>query len=188
MHTKVVFRVAKAAVLAGLPALRFNFRGVGKSTGSFGHGLGEQEDVRAALDYLQSRFPGVPVCLMGFSFGSWVGLAVGSGDDRVTALVGLGLPVSSTDFGFLQDVSKPKLIVQGTEDEYGPRAAVEALFQALPEPKRIHWVDRADHFFTGKLDDVQTVVESFLRDLQKFSSAWRTPRASSTETGRCRAQ
>jgi alpha/beta superfamily hydrolase len=95
MHNKVVFRAAKAACQAGLPTLRFNFRGVGKSTGSFGHGLGEREDVTAALDYLGTRFPVLPVCLIGFSFGASVGLPVGANDPRVVALVGLGVPVMS---------------------------------------------------------------------------------------------
>ena len=90
MHNKVVFQAAKAALQEGLPTLRFNFRGVGKSTGSFGDGIGEREDVTAALDYLGTRFPAIPVCLLGFSFGASVGLRVGANDPRVVALVGLG--------------------------------------------------------------------------------------------------
>ena len=162
MHNKVVFRAAKATVLLGLPTLRFNFRGAGKSMGTFTGGAGEREDVRAALDYLAAHFPGLPVCLMGFSFGSWVGLAVGAADARVSTLVGLGLPVGSLDFDFLRDVRKPKLLLQGTRDEFGPRAEVQALYDALQDPKRIYWVEDADHFFTGKLDEVQEALRQFL--------------------------
>jgi len=165
MHNKVVFRAAKAALQAGLPTLRFNFRGVGKSQGSYDGGPGEQEDVRAALDFLASRYPEKPVCLMGFSFGAWVGLAVGAGDPRVMALVGLGVPVGTNDLSFLGQVQKPKLIVQGSEDEFGPRAQMEAFYASLPEPKRLHFVAGADHFFTGKLDEVQPVVREFLTGL-----------------------
>ena len=100
MHNKVVFRAAKAALLSGLPTLRFNFRGAGKSVGTFTGGDGEREDVRAALDYLAAHFPGLPVCLMGFSFGSWVGLAVGATDSRVSTLVGLGVPVDTSQLRF----------------------------------------------------------------------------------------
>jgi hypothetical protein len=162
MHNKVVFRAAKAALLSGLPTLRFNFRGAGKSAGTFTGGDGEREDVRAALDYLAAHFPGLPVCLMGFSFGSWVGLAVGATDARVSTLVGLGLPVSSINFDFLRDVRKPKLILQGTRDEFGPVAQVSELYRSLAEPKQIHWVEGADHFFAGKLDELQEALRQFL--------------------------
>jgi hypothetical protein len=163
MHNKVVFRAAKAASQAGLPTLRFNFRGVGKSTGSFSHGLGEGEDITAALDYLGTRFPGVPVCLLGFSFGASVALRVGANDSRVVALAGLGVPVTATNFDFLRGVLKPKLIIQGTRDQFGQRAAVESFYGLLAEPKQIYWVQNADHFFTGKLEEVQRAIREFLR-------------------------
>ena len=162
MHNKVVFRAAKAALLVGLPTLRFNFRGAGKSVGSFAGGTGEQEDVRAALDYLSAQFPGLPVCLMGFSFGAWVGLAVGATDARVSTLVGLGMPVDTHNFDFLRRVQKPKLIIQGTRDQFGSGTQVTDLYDSLLEPKQIHWVQGADHFFAGKLDEVQDVLQGFL--------------------------
>jgi hypothetical protein len=163
MHNKVVFRAAKAACQAGLPALRFNFRGVGKSSGSFSQGIGEREDVTAALDYLDARFPAVPVCLIGFSFGASVALRVGASDARVAALVGLGVPVASTNMDFLRGVLKPKLIIQGTRDQFAPRAAVESFYGSLAEPKQIYWVKNADHFFTAKLEEVQRAIREFLR-------------------------
>jgi alpha/beta superfamily hydrolase len=162
MHNKVVYRAAKSALLGGLPTLRFNFRGAGNSEGEFTGGEGEREDVRAALGYLTAHFPGLPVCLMGFSFGSWVGLDVGATDARVSTLVGLGVPVNMSDFDFLHGVTKPKLIIQGTRDQYGSVAGVPALYASLAEPKQIHWVEGADHFFAGKLDEVQAVLGEFL--------------------------
>jgi alpha/beta superfamily hydrolase len=165
MHNKVAYHAAKAALQAGLPTLRFNFRGVGKSQGEFAGGIDEREDVRAALDFLCTRYPQVPVYLMGFSFGAAVGLAVGARDPRVTALVGLGIPVATTSLDFLREVHKPLLIVQGTEDIYGPREKIEPLFSTLPEPKRLHWVEGADHFFTGKLGAVLTIVRSFVEQI-----------------------
>jgi hypothetical protein len=165
MHNKVVFRAAKAALLSGLPTLRFNFRGTGKSVGTFTGGEGEQGDVRAGLDYLATHFPGWPVCLMGFSFGAWVGLAVGADDPRVSTLVGLGVAVDLLNFDFLRAVRKPKLIIQGTRDAFGPAAQVAELYDSLPEPKQVHWVEGADHFFAGKLDEVQQVLQEFLPPL-----------------------
>jgi alpha/beta superfamily hydrolase len=163
MHNKVVYRAAKAAIEAGLPTLRFNFRGVGKSMGTYDDGLGEREDVRAALDYLEARFPGLPICLLGFSFGAWVGLQVGASDLRVQVLVGLGTPVGTSDMAFLRSITKPKLFVQGTRDEFGPRPELEAFFNSLAEPKRLVWVEDADHFFTGKLERMQAAVRAFLQ-------------------------
>jgi len=162
LHNKVVFRAAKAALAAGFPALRFNFRGAGQSAGVFDAGVGEQEDARAALDFLTARFPGLPVCLIGFSFGAWVGLTVGATDPRVSALVGLGVPVDSYDFDFLTEVTKPKLIVQGTRDEFGAKGHIERFYDSLAEPKQLHWVEGVDHFFTGKLDEVQEALSNSL--------------------------
>jgi alpha/beta superfamily hydrolase len=102
---------------------------------------------------------------MGFSFGAWIGLATGAADARVRALVGLGLPTASLDFDFLRDVQQPKLIVQGTEDQFSSRAQIENLFASLQDPKRLKWIDDVDHFFTGKLDEVQQAVGVFLRDI-----------------------
>jgi len=163
MHNKVVFRAAKAACQAGLPTLRFNFRGVGKSTGTFSDGRGEGADVTAALDYLGTRFPALPVCLIGFSFGASVGLRVGASDARVPALVGLGIPIGFMNVDLLRGVVKPKLIIQGTCDPFGPRAEVDRFYDLLAEPKQIHWVQGADHLFTGKLEEVQRVIREYLR-------------------------
>lgn len=163
MHTKVVFRAAKAALLEGAPALRFNFRGVGQSQGQYAEGVGELEDVRAALDFLSFRYPQVPIILMGFSFGSGVGLRVGASDARVRALVGMGLPVKSYDYSYLHDCAKPKLMIEGTEDSYGPRVKVEEVYAAMAPPKSLYWVRGADHFFTGRLEEVQGIIQDFVR-------------------------
>lgn len=165
MHTKVVFRAAKAALLEGVPALRFNFRGVGQSQGKYAGGVGELDDVHAALDFLSSCYPRIPILLMGFSFGSGVGLRVGASDARVSALVGMGLPVESYDYSYLRDCSKPKLIIEGTQDSYGPHAKVEEVYAAMASPKSLHWILGADHFFTGKLEEVQRIIQGFVREV-----------------------
>ncbi len=167
MHNKVVFRAAKAAVHCGVPVLRFNFRGVGRSQGKFDHGKGEREDARAALAYLRERFPELPVCMMGFSFGSVVALAVGTQEPGVNSLAGIGVPVNASDLSFLDADAKPKLIVQGARDEFGSREKVQAFFASLQEPKRLHIVEDADHFFAGKLLELQSTVQEFLQDVLK---------------------
>jgi uncharacterized protein len=165
MHNKVVYQAAKAIHAHGAPVLRFNFRGAGLSEGSHDHGWGEQDDVLAALDYLAREFPVRPILLAGFSFGSFVGMRVGCQDARVTRLIGLGLPVDNVDMSYLRECSKPRLIVQGAEDQFGSRANLESLLAAVPEPKRLVFVDRADHFFTGKLDEVSAAIGAWLEEV-----------------------
>ena len=165
MHNKVVFRAAKGALHMAVPALRFNFRGVGHSEGEHAGGIGEREDARAALDYLTGRFPQLPVLMMGFSFGSVVALFVGAADQRVNSLAGIGLPIDSSDFSFLREVQKPKLIVQGTQDRFGSRDRVAQLFSSLKEPKRLRLVEGADHFLTGKLHDLELEIQEFLQGI-----------------------
>ncbi len=158
MHNKTVFRLAGALNAVGLPTLRFNFRGVGQSTGSYDEGQGEQDDVRAALDALEQRFPGVALCVAGFSFGAWVGLRVGCAEARVRQLVGAGVPTRLLGVGALAECGKPKLIVQGALDQYGPLAEVQRWYAGLPEPKHLEIIPNADHFFTGHLDELYAAV------------------------------
>lgn len=166
LHNKVVFQVARTLHQLGLPVLRFNFRGAGLSEGVHDHGYGEADDVRAALGYLTEQFPGRPLLLGGFSFGAWVGLRVGCADARVAELIGLGLPADSSALSYLLDCDKPKLFIQGTRDQYGARENVEALVTAVPEPQRkkttLVFVDDADHFFAGKLSEVDRALRAWI--------------------------
>jgi alpha/beta superfamily hydrolase len=162
MHNKVVFQAAKALHQRGASVLRFNFRGAEQSEGEHDRGIGEQDDVRSAIDYLAAEFPGRPVLVAGFSFGSWVGLRVGCEDARVARLIGLGLPVDNVDASYLRACAKPKLLIQGGNDQFGSRANIEALFATLPEPKRLVIVENADHFFTGHLDRAGAAISAWL--------------------------
>jgi alpha/beta superfamily hydrolase len=156
MNNKVIVRAAQAFREAGLATLRFNFRGVGKSAGTFDFGEGEQEDVAAALAFMAERYPGIPIWIAGYSFGAWVGLRVGARDERVTTLVAIGAAVALADFRFLEECAKPKLFIQGTKDEFAPLEHVQALMLTLPEPKELILIEGADHFFTGKLEELKS--------------------------------
>ncbi len=162
LHNKVVYQVSKTLDRAGLPVLRFNFRGVGKSEGKHDNGRGECDDVRAALDFLAAESPGVPLLVAGFSFGCLVGLRAGCEDARVTDLVGLGAPVDGSDFTYLTQCAKPKLFVQGDRDQFGARAKLETLVRSLPGTNEVVFVPDADHFFTGKLGQVDAALSSWL--------------------------
>ena len=169
MHNKVVFHTMKALNAFGFPVLRFNFRGAGLSQGEHDDGRGEVEDVRAALDWLDQEFH-LPLIFAGFSFGAAVGLAAACPDERVKAAIGIGLPIAplegrSYDFSFLQDCQKPKLIVSGAHDQFGPRAQLEGLAASLPEPKKLVRVPGADHFFAGRLREVREAIETWVKEI-----------------------
>lgn len=164
MHTKAVFRTAQALNEAGLLALRFNFRGVGTSTGSYEEGVGEKEDVRAALDWLADEAPGLPLVAGGFSFGSIVGLSVGAEDARVRAMVGLGLPLELSDASFLADAGKPVLVVQGEHDQFGPAAEIEETVGGWGEHVTMVAVAGADHFFHERFDELREAVRGYFME------------------------
>ena len=162
MHFKVVFRAAKALQAEHVAALRFNFRGVGRSEGHHDEGRGEQDDVRAALDELSRRFPGLPLLTGGFSFGSVMALRAGCADTRVRALIGLGFPMTMVkDPSFLEACTRPRLFVQGENDVFGPGPALRDLVAKLPEPKTMVVVPEADHFFSGQLEPMQEAVRAW---------------------------
>jgi len=153
MHNKVVYHATKAFSSFGLPVLRFNFRGTGLSEGVHDEGRGEVDDVRAALDWMVDRYR-LPILFAGFSFGSNVGFRACCGDARVHGLVGLGLPVRAEGrdytYRFLPACGAvPKLFISGDHDEYGPKDVLESVLVSAPEPKRVIWVEEADHFFAG---------------------------------------
>lgn len=166
MHNNVVFQVAKTLHHFGVPVLRFNFRGAGLSAGEHDRGRGEREDVCAALDWLAGEFSGWPLLLAGFSFGAWVGLQVGCEDARVRELVGLGLPVNDSDLSYLASCSRPKLLLQGDRDQFGDRMRLEHLVAGFaPEAAgetSLVFVAGADHFFTGKLAEVDRALATWL--------------------------
>jgi alpha/beta superfamily hydrolase len=166
MHNKVVYQAAKSLDALGIPVLRFNFRGAGLSAGVHDGGRGELGDVRAALDFLASEFSDAPLLLAGFSFGSWVGMRAGCEDPRVSHLIGLGIPVNSSDFSFLRQCNKPKLFVHGSNDENGTIEKVRALISTLPGDNQLVVVEGADHFFTDKVDQLGRAINTWLtRDI-----------------------
>ena len=170
MHTKVVFRSAKGLARIGCAVLRFNFRGVGQSAGTFDQGEGEKEDFKAALDYMAERYPGSPLWAGGFSFGSWVALEVGSADDRVSVLIGIAPPVATSisgqkyTFENTLATTKAKFFVQGEADEVCPLEGMWAFYGKLEEPKELVVIDGADHLFEGKAQEVGDALEDLLVD------------------------
>ena len=157
MHNKVVYRIARGMRRAGAVVLRVNFRGVGRSEGVHDQGVGEVEDARAALGFLRQRYPDLPYSLAGFSFGSRVILQLGCSisPSRLTAV---GFPTRTGQFEYLAACAIPKYFVQSTNDEFGPKKELEAAFRGFAEPKHLEFIEAADHFFTGALDDLEEAI------------------------------
>jgi alpha/beta superfamily hydrolase len=166
MHNKVVFRAAAALNDAGLVTLRVNFRGVGQSSGEHDEGRGEQDDVRAGIDYLAAHYPQLRLVLCGFSFGARVGLDVGISDDRVQYLIGIGTPLDKYDFGFLESCRKPLLLVQGEHDEYGNVEQLRQLAAELEKRTRVRLVviPAAGHFFENRLDELKSAITDWINE------------------------
>jgi alpha/beta superfamily hydrolase len=173
MHNKVVYHAMKTFSSFGLPVLRFNFRGTGLSEGQHDDGRGEQDDVRAAIEWLTSNFAR-PILFAGFSFGAHVGMRACCEDPRVKGLIGLGLPIHAEgrDYTctFLTRCATPKLFISGDHDEFAPREALSNVWANAAEPKQSAWIAGADHFFQGteespgaKLNYMQAEIRDWLR-------------------------
>ena len=164
VHNKVVYHAMKTLQSFGFPVLRFNFRGAGLSEGEHDQGRGEVEDVRAALDWLESEFQ-QPVIFCGFSFGAATGLRAACADSRVAGLISLGTPVAAEGrvytYKFLEGCRRPKLFVSGGRDQFSPRENLTQLVAMAPEPKEMVIVQDGDHFFEGHLPEMQAAIRDW---------------------------
>jgi len=158
MHNKVVYRIARGMRRAGAVALRFNYRGVNLSEGSYDNGIGELEDARAALELLRSRYPELPFTLAGFSFGSRIILRLGCEVPGATRLLAVGFPSGDAASRTLGVCEIPRVFIQSTNDQFGPRDTLESYFAALQGPKELIWVDACDHFFADALNEFEAAV------------------------------
>ena len=164
MHTKVVFQAAKALTRLGCVVLRFNFRGVGRSAGTWDNGRGEMDDYRAAVDFLSGRYPDLELWAAGFSFGSYIAMTAGADDDRICALIGIAPPVNRYEYASVKLSTKPKFIVHGESDELIPLKAVREFYARLQDPKELVEIDRANHLFDGQASEVGDALEELLTD------------------------
>ncbi len=158
MHNKVVFRMAKAARRAASAVVRFNFRGTGQSHGEHDNGRGEQDDVRTAVAYAKDRYPGLPLVLGGFSFGSSMSAKIACSDPSIERWIGAGFPVDRASFGFMKTCACPSFFIHSTTDQFGSRSRMEEVFAFTPKPKNLEWIEADDHFFGGKLDEFEEAV------------------------------
>lgn len=165
MHNKVVYHAMKALSAFRLPVLRFNFRGAGLSEGVHDAGRGERDDVRAALDWLEDEYA-LPVIFAGFSFGAAVGMKACCPDARVVGLIALGTPLAVQErlytYNYLSACAKPKLMVSGDHDPFGPADNLREIFDLAAEPKEFVLVENTGHFFEDKLDAMRDAITNWL--------------------------
>jgi alpha/beta superfamily hydrolase len=187
MHTHAVYRLAKAVVATGGAALRFNYRGVGRSAGSYDAGRGEADDARAALDWLAGQHPGTPLLACGFSFGAWMALLAGGPDPRVGGLLLAGVAVKAQgleDFrrtGRIRDLEKPVAVVQAGEDTLGPPAEIQSALDGSVAPRRLAVVPGASHLFVEALPALQHEAEAAIGWLRAAPRTPTTPRRGTGE-------
>jgi len=158
MHNNVTYRIADAFRKAGVSTLRFNFRGVGASTGKHDDGRGEVDDARAAMDFLQHQQPGVPLWMSGFSFGSRVALQLAIEDPRVERLLLAGVALRAFSFGLLRELRKPKAFIQSDRDEFAAIDDVRKLVEETPPPRKLFVVPDSDHLCTDRLEAFEQVA------------------------------
>ncbi|MBM3740302.1 MAG: hypothetical protein FJW39_31495 [Acidobacteria bacterium] len=158
MHNKVVYRMARGLRKAGAVVLRFNYRGVNLSHGTYDNGVGEVDDARAALSLLRERYPDLPYVLGGFSFGSRIVQKLGCDTAGALRILAVGFPTRHLDTERYLDCAVERVFVHSTNDEYGPREDFERFYTAVQSAKQMRWIEARDHFFTGSLDQFEQAV------------------------------
>jgi len=161
MLNNVVESIISAYQQKGFTTLRFNFRGVGLSEGIHGQGVGEQEDVRAALAYLSQRGKSA-LDLAGYSFGAWVNAMGLESFDQVKRLVMVSPPVAVIDFSFLKLNPKIKLIISGSNDDIAPPSMIEGMLPAWNPEAEFRVIHGIDHFYWGGTKEVEETIKNFL--------------------------
>jgi alpha/beta superfamily hydrolase len=167
MNNAIVQAMYQSFVRRGFATLRFNFRGVGRSQGTFDQGVGELSDAASALDWLQQYNPEAPVAwVAGFSFGAWIGMQLLMRRPEIRGFVSVAPPANMYDFGFLAPCPSSGLIVQGLADDVVAHSAVQKLVDKLKTQKHItityETIAGANHFFEHEMDDLMKVVDAYL--------------------------
>jgi alpha/beta superfamily hydrolase len=164
MHNKVVYRIARGLRASGAVVLRFNYRGVNLSQGTYDHGVGEIDDAGTSLATLRDRYPALPILLAGFSFGSRIVQKLGCETAGAKRIVAVGFPVLNLDGGKYTDCAVPRVFIQSPNDQFGPRGEFQKFFDSLRGEKQLIWVESGDHFFAGALDEFEAAVRSVRLD------------------------
>ena len=160
MHTKVVYRAAKTFLALGCAVLRFHFRGVGTSAGSWDDGVGERDDFHAALDFAASTYPDATLWAAGFSFGAWLALTCGVRDTRVTRLLGIAPPIGRRPHGVVATSPKLTHFIHGAQDELIPLDTLRRFYETVSKPKTLTVIENANHLFDGRIAELGDAIQA----------------------------
>jgi alpha/beta superfamily hydrolase len=163
MHNDVVISITKTYQNMGYTTLRFNFRGVGNSQGSHDNGIGEQEDVRAAVSYLADLGIG-QIDLAGYSFGAWVNALSIINEPQLANMIMVSPPVAFIDFGSISDLGSLRLVVTGSRDDIAPPDLIKKSYAGWNAEAQFEVISGADHFYAGCLDKLEAVLTAYLAD------------------------
>jgi alpha/beta superfamily hydrolase len=163
MDNNVVYSLSETLTQASLASFKFNFRGVGGSQGEFGQGIGEREDVEAAISFISTvkEVDSKRIGLAGYSAGAGFAFPIGFNDARIKALAAVSPPLPMFDFDFLKSCPKPKLLILGSRDDLIPINQFLEFCQNLPEPKECESIKGADHFWWGYESSLAAKVTAF---------------------------
>ena len=167
MNNKVVYTLFHAFARQGFSTLRFNFRGVGRSQGSFDRGEGELSDAASALDWLQMYNPNASQCwIAGFSFGAWIGMQLLMRRPEITGFVIVSPPSNLFDFGFLAPCPSSGLVIHGGADELVPEESVQKLVEKLSRQGDItidyRVISEANHFYHNHIETLDAQLDDYL--------------------------
>lgn len=158
LSNKVVTMAARSLRELGASSVRFNFRGVGHSEGSFDHGDGEQQDLLAVVDWVREQRPDDDLWLAGFSFGAYVSLRA-SEAVQPDALISIAPPAGRWDFDAIATPTCPWLVIQGDNDEIVDPQAVYAWIDTLKRKPELVRMPDTSHFFHRKLIDLRGALQ-----------------------------
>jgi len=176
MNSKVVYTLYQIFLQRGFSCMRFNFRGVGRSQGSFARGEGELSDAAAALDWLQSYNENATQCwIAGFSFGAWIGMQLLMRRPEITSFVSVAPPANMYDFSFLAPCPSSGLFLSGDQDDIVPADSIETLVGKLRQQRGIeidhNTIKGANHFFHDRLDQLENVIGDYLEtSMESYST------------------
>ncbi len=167
MNNQIIYQLYYMYVKRNFAVLRFNFRGVGRSQGTFDHGVGELSDAAAALDWVQTLHPDARACwIAGFSFGAWIGMQLLMRRPEVEGFISIAPPANLNDFSFLAPCPSSGLIAHGDSDKVVPTKDVQALVDKLKTQKGIvidqETIAGANHFFENHVDELLGICSDYV--------------------------
>ena len=173
MHTKIVFKLYKIFIKAGFSTIRFNFRGVGKSSGEYDNGEGELSDAACVLDWLQQYNTNSKICwVAGFSFGAWIAMQLLMRRPEINGFVSVSPPANLRDFSFLAPCPSSGLIVHGDKDNICSFDSTKILVEKLQKQKKVDInfksIKGADHFYENFSNEFEDAIKEYINSVIKI--------------------